>query len=85
MVAAMQSESNEGPVKQVVLLEKYSNFSDIFDKAKADKLPELSRHDLAIKLIDNRQPLFGPIYNLYRTELEVMRKYVNEMLAKRFI
>ena len=85
VVAAVRAESDEGPVKQVVLPEKYSDFSDVFDKAKADKLPEPSRHDLAIELIDDRQPPFGPIYNLSRTELEVMREYVNEMLAKGFI
>ena len=32
-----------------VLLEKYSNFSDIFDKVRADKLPCHSEHDLAIE------------------------------------
>ena len=81
----MQSKSDESPVKHVVLSEKYFYFSDVFNKAKADKLPELLRHELAIELIDDRQPLFELIYNLSRTELEVMYKYVNEMLAKGFI
>ena len=72
MVAAMRSKSNEGLVKQVVLSEKYSDFSDVFDKARVDKLPEPLHHDLAIELIDDRQSPFGLIYNLSRTELEVI-------------
>ena len=50
----MWSESNKSLVKQVVLLEKYSNFSNVFNKAKTDKLPKHLRYDLAIKLIEDR-------------------------------
>ena len=32
-----------------VLLEKYSNFSDVFNKVHADKLPCYSKHGLAIE------------------------------------
>ena len=85
IVAAVRSESNEGPVKQIVLSEKYFDFSDIFDKAKADKLPKHLHYDLTIELINDKQPLFGPIYNLFKTELEVIHEYMNEILAKKFI
>ena len=85
VITAGRSEFNEDLIKQVVLPEKKSDFSDLFDKAKADKLPEPLRHDLAIKLINDKQPPFGPIYNLSRTEIKVIYEYINEMLAKGFI
>ena len=62
MDAAVQSKFNKNLIKQVVLPKKYFDFSNIFDKAKADKLPEHSHHNLAIKLIDDRQQFFEPIY-----------------------
>ena len=54
MIAIMWSEFKEGLIKQIVLAEKYSDFSDIFDKVKADKLLEYLYYDLAIKLINNK-------------------------------
>ena len=85
MVAAVRSESNEGLIKQIILPEKYSDFFDIFDKMKTDELPEHLCYNLAIELIDDRQPLFRLIYNFFKIELKVIREYINEMLAKRFI
>ena len=77
-------EENSGP-SQVVLPKKYSNFSNVFNKTRADILPQHSQHDLAIKLQADKQPFFGLIYNLSRPELDVLCEYINEMLAKRFI
>ena len=68
-----------------VLLEKYSDFSDVFDKVCADKLLRHSEHDLAIKTEEGKQPPFGPTYNHSQLELEVLRKYINKMLEKEFI
>ena len=81
----MQLKFSKDTIKQVVLLKKYFNFSNIFNKAKANKLLEYLRHDLVIELIDDKQLFFKLIYNIFRIELEVMYKYINEMLAKRFI
>ena len=68
-----------------VLLEKYSDFSDVFDKVHADKLPCYSEHDLAIKTEEGKQPPFNPIYDHSQLELEILCKYINEMLEKEFI
>ena len=73
-----------GP-SQVALSKKYSDFSDVFDKAQADILPQHSQHNLAIELEADKQPPFGPIYDLSRPELDVLCEYINEMLAKGFI
>ena len=81
----MRSESDEGLVKQVILLEKYSDFSDVFDKVKTDKLSKSLCPDLVIKLINDKQPPFRPIYNFYKPKLEMMHEYVKEILVKGFI
>ena len=47
----------------IVLSEKYSNFSNIFDKVRADKLLCYSEYDLSIKMKKGKQSLFGPIYD----------------------
>ena len=69
----------------VVLPAQYFNFADVFDKHSADVLPVHTHHDLAIEIENNKIPLFGPMYNYSRLKLEVLREYINEMLAKRFI
>ena len=68
-----------------VLSKKYSNFSDVFDKVRVDKLPCHSENDLAIKTEKGKQPLFVPTYDHFQLELEVLCKYINKMLEKRFI
>ena len=68
-----------------VLLEKYSNFSDVFDKVRADKLPRHSKHNLAIETEEGKQLPFGPTYDHSQLELEVLRKYIDKILGKRFI
>ena len=68
-----------------VLLEKYSNFSDVFDKVHVDKLPRHSKYDLAIKTEEGKQLLFSLTYDHSQLELNMLCKYIDEMLGKRFI
>ena len=50
---------------------------------------ELLKHtginDHAIKLIDNRQPSYGSIYNLELVELETLKTYIETNQANNFI
>ena len=69
----------------IVLLEKYSDFSDVFDKVRADKLLRHSEHDLAIEMEEGKQLPFSPTYDHSQLELEVLCKYINKILGKRFI
>ena len=69
----------------VVFPAQYANFADVFDKRGADVLPAHTHHDLAIETEDNKVLSFGPTYNHSRLKLEVLREYINEMLAKGFI
>ena len=69
----------------VVFPEEYSNFADVFSKTNADILPEHSMHDLAIETEKGKIPSFGPVYNHLAIELQTLRDYINERLAKDFI
>ena len=73
-----------GP-SQMLLLEKYSDFLNMFNKTQADVLPQHSQHNLAIELKADKQPLFVSIFDLSRLELDVLHEYINNMLAKEFI
>ena len=68
-----------------ILSKKYSDFLDVFDKVRVNKLPCHSKHDLTIKTEKGKQSLFGPIYDHSQLELGVLCKYINKILEKRFI
>ena len=57
----------------------------MFDKTRADVLPQHSQHNIATELEADKQPSFGLIYDFSIPELDEFCEYVNEMLAKKFI
>ena len=74
---------NEAPTKVLV---KYSDYSNIFSAENAVKLLEntgINEH--AIKLEEDKQPPFGPIYSLGPRELETLKTYIKTNLANGFI
>ncbi len=71
--------------KPVKLPEKYKDFVDVFEKNKADQLPEHCPYDCSIDLKEGHSPPFGPIYGLSESELQALRDYLTENLAKGFI
>lgn len=78
------------PIKEdcksgVELPVQYEDFTDVFEKKKADVLPDHRPYDCAIDLQNGAQPPFGPIYNLSKNELDELRKYIDENLKKNFI
>ncbi len=65
---------------------KYADFVDVFSLKLATKLPEHMRiNNYAIELVDNRQPPYGPIYNLGPIDLEILKAYIKNNLANGFI
>ena len=66
--------------------QEYRDLAEAFSKDKAHNLPphrgSLDHH---IPLEPGSKPIFGPIYNLSETELQVLKEYINENLRKRFI
>ena len=82
IVATPSSTSREADIH---LPEKYKEFSDVFDKVKANTLPEHRPYDCPIDLQPGKEPPWGPIYNLSPVELETLREYIDENLANGFI
>jgi hypothetical protein len=67
------------------LPEKYKDFVDVFEKINANQLPAHSPYDCPIDLEEGHSPPFGPIYGLSERELQALRDYLTENLAKGFI
>ena len=67
------------------MLKLYHNLEDIFSKEKANELLVSSPYDHEIKLKGDHQPPYGPIYPLSTPKLQVLREYLHDNLAKRFI
>ena len=65
---------------------KYSDFADVFSPDLAFELPEhtgINNH--TIKLVEDQQPPYGPIYSLELVELETLKTYIETNLANGFI
>ena len=63
----------------------------IYNKYKAafstglTSLPAHAPHDLEINLVDNKIPMKGPLYQMSEKELEILQKYIDNMLKKGLI
>ena len=68
------------------ILTEYSDFAEVFSSELASELLEYTRiKNHAIELVDNQQPLYGPIYSLGPVELETLKTYIKTILASGFI
>ena len=70
------------------LPKQYQHQEDVFSKEASDKLPPHRHIDHKIKLrqdVDANQLGFSPLYRMTLDELEAMKKYLDENLAKGFI
>jgi hypothetical protein len=75
-------QSEPTPVK---LPEKYKDFLDVFENYNADQLPAHHPYDNPIDLEQRHSPPFGLIYGLLEPELQALRDYLTENLAKGFV
>ena len=65
---------------------EYSNYKNVFLAENVAELPEQTgMNDYAIKLENNKEPFFSPIYSLELVELETLKIYVKTNLANNFI
>ena len=64
----------------------YRQYAWMFEEELSAKaLPKHQSWDCEIKLEEGKEPPFGPIYQLSEKELEILREYIKENLAKGFI
>ncbi len=65
---------------------KYADFADVFSpKLAAELLEHIGINNHAIKLVDDWQPPYGPIYSLRLMKLETLKAYIKNSLASGFI
>lgn len=65
---------------------KYANFADIFlPKLAIELLEHTGINDYAIKLVDDWQSPYNPIYNLGSVKLEILKTYIKNNLTNGFI
>ena len=78
-VAALTSE-------ETGILAGYPNFSNVFSSDSVAKpLEHTGINNHSINLLDNKQPLYGPIYSQGLVELETLKTYIEANLASGFI
>ena len=65
--------------------EEYQEFKDIFMSSLIRELPEHSPFDHEIKLMDGKELIFKPIYQLSELESRTLREYLDENLKKGYI
>jgi len=64
---------------------KYHEFTDIFNKTKAEVLAPHHHYDLKINLEEGAQPLVGLIYSLLASEQEALKEFIEENFNMGFI
>ena len=72
--------TNKPPIPEV-----YSDFTDVFSKAKAGSLAPHQPYDLKIVTPNGVVPPHGRMYLLSETETKALREFLNEHLASGFI
>jgi len=72
-------------VKQKIINEYYPDLLIVFEKKEEDKLSPHREYEISIDLIPGGQLYYGPIYSLTVVEMQALREYLKENLAKGFI
>ena len=73
-------------IKKVKILDKYSDFANVFSEKKALVLLEhIKLNEYAMNLEDGKELSYGPIYNLGPMELETLKTYIKTPLKTGFI
>lgn len=67
------------------VLSKYAEFANDFLPKLIAELLKYGINDHAINLVDDRQPLYSPIYSLEPVKLGTLKGYIKNNLAKSFI
>jgi hypothetical protein len=63
----------------------YQAYVRVFSEMDSESMPSHGPQDLAIELLDGRQPPWGPIYNLSEKELATLRDYLETQLKRGWI
>jgi hypothetical protein len=75
-------ELNSIEVAKIQLLKEYKNYTDVFLKKNALKLPNFTRVKHAISIKKDKKVLFSSIYSLLANKLQILREYFKSSLTK---
>ena len=67
------------------LFSELHEFFELFSEKETNKLPPHKPYDHKIKFIKGKQPGYGPLYSMSQGELQILKKFLDENLAKGFI
>ena len=84
-VSAHRDRTGADRVQEDLMPSEYSNYADVASEEDAKVLADHGSNDLAIDLTPGSVPPHQPLYNLSRTELELLRKYLEEYMARGWI
>ncbi len=74
---------DEAPTK---VSSQYADFADVFSPKLAIKLSKhIKINDYTIKLVDDQELQYGPIYSLGPVELKILKNYIENNLTNGFI
>lgn len=77
-------QAQDPPLSQIPVI--YQEYADLFKEEKDTKaLPKEQPWDHVIPLVEGKTPPYQAIYAMAERELQVLRKYLDENLAKGFI
>ena len=60
----------------------YKEYIEVFNERNCDILPPHREYDCEIRLKDNSNLFYGPIYPLIEAERDELKKYIKENLKK---
>jgi len=79
------TDLKEHPMEEIVP-KQYHEFLPLFSKVLADRLPPYRPEiDHEVQLKDGETPIWGPLYSMSRTELVVLKEWLQENMSKGFI
>jgi RNase H-like domain found in reverse transcriptase/Reverse transcriptase (RNA-dependent DNA polymerase)/Integrase zinc binding domain/Chromo (CHRromatin Organisation MOdifier) domain/Integrase core domain len=87
-IVPLNALSDSGPtdLTKPQIPKEYSDFADVFSEEQSNALPpHRGTLDHHIPLEEGAKPVYGPIYNLSETELQVLKEYIETHLQRGFI
>jgi len=68
--------------KMSTLSQQYNKYTDVFSEENVDKLSSHQDYDHVIET-KRHESLYNSLYNLSKTELQVLREYLDDVLTKK--
>ena len=84
-VATPEWRTEDGLEVLKILPDQYPKWADIFSREQTTRLPEHTKYDYRIKLIEGVEALWGPLYGMSEQELWGLRKWLDRQVAARKI